>query len=166
MIYQCTRQPLFKNKLSERIDSSFFVRTCLTISSINSFWMSLCIYLCWPDSRWLFLPRCVNSAGTFLFNSLKSCVTLTWPSLPLKGNPWRARDTPHYIIFVKYFLSTRCLLFKSLTVISNTLPHWGTTDSYVIGALYALDRWWSTQASRVFLPIIKPLRFLHIMFCC
>ena len=39
--------------LFEQIDSSFFERTCLTISSINLFWMWLCIYFCWPGSRWL-----------------------------------------------------------------------------------------------------------------
>ena len=44
---------IIPKNLLERSDSSFFARTCLAISSINTFWMSLCIYLCWPGSRWL-----------------------------------------------------------------------------------------------------------------
>ena len=42
---------IIPKNLLERSDSSFFARTCLAISSINTFWMSLCIYLCRPGSR-------------------------------------------------------------------------------------------------------------------
>ena len=130
---------IIPKNLLERIDSSLFVWTCLGISSMNSFWMWLCTYLCRSDSRWLALPRCVNKAKSFLFNSLKSCVRSSLPSLPLEANPWRARKRIHSIIFIKYFHSTRRSLFRLLTVISNTSPHWGTMDSYVIVALCALD---------------------------
>ena len=100
--------------------------------------MSLCIYLCCPGSRWYSLSKRVNRAGSFLFNSLKCCVKLSLPPLPLKANPWRARKQIHSITFIKYFLSAR---FRLLVI---------------------------KKCFRNFLPNIKPLRdmsFLHIMFC-
>ena len=72
--------------------------------------------------------------------------------------------SPNY--FYQIFFSARRLLFRSFTVISNTSPHWGTTDSYAIAALCVLD---CLVINKCFYPIIKPLRdisFLHIMFCC
>ena len=87
----------------------------LAISSINLFWMALCIYSCWPYQDVLIEPgNCY---------SLKSYVRFSLSSLPLKANPWGARKRMHSITFIKYFLSARRLLFRSLTVISNTSPH-------------------------------------------
>ena len=122
----------------------------------GNLWMSLWIYLCWPDSRRPSLSRRANRAGSFLFNSLKSCVRLSLPSLPLKVNPWRARKRINFLIFIKYFLSARRLLLRSLTVISNTSPHWDTTNSYIIVApCNSIDCWWSTNTSRAFFQLLN-----------
>ena len=65
-----------------------------------------------------------------------------------------------------FFFGKTLIVHYCSTVISNTSPHWGTTDSYAIAALCVLD---CLVINKCFYPIIKPLRdisFLHIMFCC
>ena len=105
------------------------------------------------------LSRHVNRAGSFLFNSLKSFVTLSLSSLPLKANPWRTRKRIHFITFIGTY----------------GLDHW---PSFPIHHHIEALRNCSSMCFRLlainicfksFLPIIKPCRnksFLHIMFYC
>ena len=68
---------------------------------------------------------------------------------------WHTRKWIHSIIFIKYFLSARHLLFRWLTVISSSSTIWGTMDLYVIAALCALDCSWPINSSETLFQLLN-----------
>ena len=149
---------IIPKNLFERIGSSFFARSCLAISSINSFW---CHYA---------YTYAAQAQDDFPYQDLLIEPGHSYPTV------WKVVLDCHYRhYFSKLILGVLKNEYTTL-LLSNTLFR---QNAYIVQIIDHHFQYITTlrhygfsvinKCFKSFLPIIKRLRdisFLHIMFCC